>query len=53
MQEEELVRLRGVCAATSKQVSDMHANLDFVTRLKDLAEADARAALLDRWHLSL
>jgi len=33
----------------SKANSDAAANVDFISRLKDLAESDARAALLDRY----
>ena len=49
VQLEELEKERALGAALARQLSDSSNNLDFISRLKDLAEADARAALLDRY----
>jgi len=43
----ELERERDAGAALKKLLADTSANLDFTTRMKDLAESDARAALID------
>ena len=43
----QLEKERGAAAALGKLQSDTAADLDFVTRMKDMAESDARAALSD------